>query len=213
MGIRESLTLTWQDLDQSPLSLFTYCEEAMATKPNTNLSTARLWNANTQATYHRMMEKMQALYYHLQRFTQCLLNRGGSEYCPLLLVRFMLLYTAPDVKRQLIEHRQHLAENSCAQRKLVILFYQIMSTDNAQINEKTLPQITVRLLFATSSRFAFYQYNHKSSALCVDFSVFSRQSCVPSTRTCCLTVFSKPLFSYVACTYQVYLQAGHNVQK
>ena len=76
MGIRESLTLTWQDLDQSPLSLFTYCEEAMATKPNTNLSTARLWNANTQATYHRMMEKMQALYYHLQRFTQCLLNRG-----------------------------------------------------------------------------------------------------------------------------------------
>ena len=38
--------------------------------------TARLWNANTQATYHRMMEKMQALYYHLQRFTQCLLNRG-----------------------------------------------------------------------------------------------------------------------------------------
>ena len=52
MGIRESLTLTWQDLDQSPLSLFTYCEEAMA------------------------MEKMQALYYHLQRFTQCLLNRG-----------------------------------------------------------------------------------------------------------------------------------------
>ena len=77
MGIRESLTLTWQDLDQSPLSLFTYCEEAMATKPNTNLSTARLWNANTQATYHRMMEKMQALYYHLQRFTQCLLNRGG----------------------------------------------------------------------------------------------------------------------------------------
>ena len=59
----------------------------------------------------------------------------------------------------------------------------------------------------------FYQYNHKSSALCVDFSVFSRQSCVPSTRTCCLTVFSKPLFSYVACTYQVYLQAGHNVQK
>lgn len=122
MGIRESLTLTWQDLDQSPLSLFTYCEEAMATKPNTNLSTARLWNANTQATYHRMMEKMQALYYHLQRFTQCLLNRGGSEYCPLLLVRFMLLYTAPDVKRQLIEHRQHLAENSCAQRNLVILF-------------------------------------------------------------------------------------------
>ena len=93
MGIRESLTLTWQDLDQSPLSLFTYCEEAMATKPNTNLSTARLWNANTQATYHRMMEKMQALYYHLQRFTQCLLNRGGSEYCPLLLVRFMLWYT------------------------------------------------------------------------------------------------------------------------
>ena len=92
-------------------------------------------------------------------------------------------------------------------------FYQIMSTDNAQINEKTLPQITVRLLFATSSRFAFYQYNHKSSALCADFSVFSRQSCVPSTRTCCLTVFSKPLFSYVACTYQVYLQAGHNVQK
>ena len=76
MGIRESLTLTWQDLDQSPLSLFTYCEEAMATKPHTNLSTARLWNANTQATYHRMMEKMQALYYHLQRFTQCLLNRG-----------------------------------------------------------------------------------------------------------------------------------------
>lgn len=76
MGIRESLTLTWQDLDQSPLSLFTYCEEAMATKPNTNLSTARLWNANTQATYHRMMEKMQALYYNLQRFTQCLLNRG-----------------------------------------------------------------------------------------------------------------------------------------
>lgn len=68
MGIRESLTLTWQDLDQSPLSLFTYCEEAMATKPNTNLSTARLWNANTQATYHRMMEKMQALYYHLRRF-------------------------------------------------------------------------------------------------------------------------------------------------
>ena len=98
MGIRESLTLTWQDLDQSPLSLFTYCEEAMATKPNTNLSTARLWNANTQATYHRMMEKMQALYYHLERFT------------------------APDVKRQLIEHRQHLAENSCAQRNLVILF-------------------------------------------------------------------------------------------
>ena len=140
-------------------------------------------------------------------------STGGSEYCPFLLVRFMLLYTAPDVKRQLIEHRQHLAENSCAQRKLVILFYQIMSTDNAQINEKTLPQITVRLLFATSSRFAFYQYNHKSSALCVDFSVFSRQSCVPSTRTCCLTVFSKPLFSYVACTYQVYLQAGHNVQK
>lgn len=38
MGIRESLTLTWQNLDQSPLSLFTYCEEAMATKPNTNLS-------------------------------------------------------------------------------------------------------------------------------------------------------------------------------
>ena len=63
MGIRESLTLTWQDLDQSPLSLFTYCEEAMATKPSTNLSTARLWNANTQATYHRMMEKMQALYF------------------------------------------------------------------------------------------------------------------------------------------------------
>lgn len=79
MGIRESLTLTWQDLDQSPLSLFTYCEEAMATKPNSNLSTARLWNANTQATYHRMMEKMQALYYHLQRFTQCLLNRGGQS--------------------------------------------------------------------------------------------------------------------------------------
>ena len=25
MGIRDSLTLTWQDLDQSPLSLFTYC--------------------------------------------------------------------------------------------------------------------------------------------------------------------------------------------
>ena len=63
MGIRDSLTLTWQDLDQSPLSLFTYCEEAMATKPNTNSSTARLWNANTQATYHRMMEKMQALYF------------------------------------------------------------------------------------------------------------------------------------------------------
>ena len=63
MGIRESLTLTWQDLDQSPLSLFTYCEEAMATKPNANSSTARLWNANTQATYHRMMEKMQALYF------------------------------------------------------------------------------------------------------------------------------------------------------
>lgn len=63
MVIRDSLTLTWQDLDQSPLSLFTDCEEAMATKPNTNSSTARLWNANTQATYHRMMEKMQALYY------------------------------------------------------------------------------------------------------------------------------------------------------
>lgn len=63
MGIRESLTLTWQDLAQSPLSLFTYCEEAMAAKPNTNSPTARLWNANTQATYHRMMEKMQALYF------------------------------------------------------------------------------------------------------------------------------------------------------
>lgn len=212
MGIRESLTLTWQDLDQSPLSLFTYCEEAMATKPNTNLSTARLWNANTQATYHRMMEKCKHSIIICSALPSAY-STGGSEYCPLLLVRFMLLYTAPDVKRQLIEHRQHLAENSCAQRKLVILFYQIMSTDNAQINEKTLPQITVRLLFATSSRFAFYQYNHKSSALCVDFSVFSRQSCVPSTRTCCLTVFSKPLFSYVACTYQVYLQAGHNVQK
>jgi len=52
MGIRESLTLTWQNLDQSPLSLFTYCEEAMATKPNNNFDT---YNSLTPNWYYKVL--------------------------------------------------------------------------------------------------------------------------------------------------------------
>lgn len=63
MGLREDLTLTWSDLDQSPMALFAYCEDAMASKPNARSRTARQWNTDTQATYHRMMEKMQTLYF------------------------------------------------------------------------------------------------------------------------------------------------------
>lgn len=45
------------------MELFAFCENAMALKPKAKSPDIRQWNENTQNTYHRMMAKMQALYF------------------------------------------------------------------------------------------------------------------------------------------------------
>lgn len=63
MGLRESFILTPDDLKRSPLELFAYCEDALATKPHAKTPAARVWNRETQNTYHRKMERLQAYYF------------------------------------------------------------------------------------------------------------------------------------------------------
>ena len=63
MGLRESFILTPDDLKRSPLELFAYCEDALATKPHAKTPAARVWNRETQNTYHRKMERLQACYF------------------------------------------------------------------------------------------------------------------------------------------------------